>query len=108
MPIENIEILSVVIEEFIDTFRHGKEEKAYFPATKRKDGYSEDICKFLIEHELERQIATILRQDSFICFSYFSISKISKGVYSFFKLSCETLKRFSYYKHLLVSKIYGE
>jgi hemerythrin-like domain-containing protein len=28
IPIEDIEILSVVIEEFIDAFHHGKEEKA--------------------------------------------------------------------------------
>jgi hemerythrin-like domain-containing protein len=37
----------VVIEEFIDAFHHGKEEKAYFPVTKNKDGYSEDIRKVI-------------------------------------------------------------
>ena len=63
IPIEDIEILSVVIEEFIDAFHHGKEEKAYFPATKNKDGYSEDIRKFLIEHELGRRIANMLRRE---------------------------------------------
>jgi hemerythrin-like domain-containing protein len=63
IPIEDIEILSVVIEEFIDAFHHGKEEKAYFPATKSKDGYSEDIRKFLIEHELGRRIANMLRRE---------------------------------------------
>jgi hemerythrin-like domain-containing protein len=63
VPIEDIEILSVVIEEFIDVFHHGKEEKAYFPVTKSKDGYSEDIRKFLIEHELGRRIANMLRRE---------------------------------------------
>ena len=63
IPIEDIEILSVVIEEFIDAFHHGKEEKAYFPVTKKKDGYSEDIRKFLIEHELGRRIANMLRRE---------------------------------------------
>jgi len=63
IPIEDIEILSVVIEEFIDAFHHGKEEKAYFPVTKDKDGYSEDIRKFLIEHELGRRIANMLRRE---------------------------------------------
>jgi hemerythrin-like domain-containing protein len=62
-PIEDIEILSVVIEEFIDAFHYGKEEKAYFPVTKTKDGYSEDIRKFLIEHELGRRIANMLRRE---------------------------------------------
>jgi hemerythrin-like domain-containing protein len=33
-PIEDIQIISVVIEEFVDGFHHGKEEKAYFPVTK--------------------------------------------------------------------------
>jgi hemerythrin-like domain-containing protein len=63
IPIEHIEILSVVIQEFIDAFHHGKEEKAYFPVTESKDDYSEDIRKFLIEHELGRRIAIMLRRE---------------------------------------------
>jgi hypothetical protein len=34
-----------------------------FQVTKSKDGYSEDICKFLIEHELGRRIANMLRRE---------------------------------------------
>jgi hemerythrin-like domain-containing protein len=63
VPIEDIQIISVVIEEFVDTFHHGKEEKAYFPVTKNKDGFSEDIRKFLIEHELGRRIGGMLRRE---------------------------------------------
>ena len=63
IPIEHIEIISVVIEEFVDTFHHGKEEQAYFPETKDKDGFEEDIRKFLIEHELGRRIAIMLRRE---------------------------------------------
>ncbi len=63
IPIEDIQIISVVIEEFVDAFHHGKEEKAYFPTTKTKDGFSEDIRKFLIEHELGRRIAIMLRRE---------------------------------------------
>src|SRR5688500_12235176 len=63
VPIEDIQIISVVIEEFVDAFHHGKEEKAYFPTTKSKDGFSEDIRKFLIEHELGRRIANMLRRE---------------------------------------------
>jgi hemerythrin-like domain-containing protein len=62
VPIEDIELISVVIEEFVDKFHHGKEEKAYFPETKDKDSFSEDIRKFLIEHELGRRIAKMLRR----------------------------------------------
>jgi len=57
IPLEDLEILSVIIEEFVDRFHHGKEEQAYFPETKDKNSFSEDIRKFLIEHELGRRIA---------------------------------------------------
>jgi hemerythrin-like domain-containing protein len=63
IPIEDIQIISVVMEEFIDALHHGKEEKAYFPITRSKDGFSEDIRKFLIEHELGRRIANMLRRE---------------------------------------------
>jgi hemerythrin-like domain-containing protein len=63
IPIEDIQIISVVMEEFIDALHHGKEEKAYFPVTRSKDGFSEDIRKFLIEHELGRRIANMLRRE---------------------------------------------
>ena len=63
IPIEDIEIISVVIEEFVDRFHHGKEEQAYFPETRDKDGFAEDIRKFLIEHELGRRIAIMLRRE---------------------------------------------
>lgn len=63
VPIEDIEIISVIIEEFVDHFHHGKEEKAYFPDTKDKNGFAEDVRKFLIEHELGRRIATMLRRE---------------------------------------------
>ena len=63
IPIEDIEIISVIIEEFVDYFHHGKEENAYFPGTKEKDGFVEDIRKFLIEHELGRRIAIMLRRE---------------------------------------------
>lgn len=61
IPIEDIEIISVVIEEFIDNFHHGKEESAYFPETKDKNNYAEEVRKFLIEHEFGRRIAKMLR-----------------------------------------------
>src|SRR6266513_1424679 len=63
IPLEDVEIISVVIEEFIDAFHHGKEEKAYFPQTRDKNGFNEDIRKFLIEHELGRRIARMLSRE---------------------------------------------
>lgn len=64
IPFEDIEIISVIIEEFVDRFHHGKEEKVYFPQTKDKDGFNEDIRKFLIEHELGRRIALMLLRET--------------------------------------------
>lgn len=62
VPIEDIEIISVVIEEFVDHFHHGKEETAFFPETKVNSEFSEEIRKFLIEHEFGRRIAIMLRR----------------------------------------------
>jgi len=45
IPFEDLEIISGVIEELVDRFHHGKEEQAYFPEAKDKDGFSEDIRK---------------------------------------------------------------
>ena len=63
IPLEDIEVASVIMEEFVDVFHHGKEEKAYFPVTKDKNSFSEDIRKFMIEHELGRRIARMLRRE---------------------------------------------
>jgi hemerythrin-like domain-containing protein len=63
IPLEDIEIISVAIEELIDRFHHGKEEHAYFPETRDKNGFAEDVRKFLIEHEFGRRIAIRLRRD---------------------------------------------
>jgi hemerythrin-like domain-containing protein len=61
IPLEEIEIISVVIEEFVDAFHHGKEEKAYFPANERKnDEYAEEVRKFKIEHEFGRRVARMM------------------------------------------------
>lgn len=63
VPLEDIDIISVVIEEFIDAFHHGKEEKAYFPSTETKsDAYAEDVRKFKIEHEFGRRVAQMMRR----------------------------------------------
>jgi hemerythrin-like domain-containing protein len=63
IPLEDIEVISVIIEEFIDAYHHGKEEKAYFPSTEGKsDAYAEDVRKFKIEHEFGRRVARMMRR----------------------------------------------
>ena len=63
VSLEDIDVISVVIEEFVDAFHHGKEEKAYFPSTEIKnDAYAEDVRKFKIEHEFGRRVAQMMRR----------------------------------------------
>jgi hemerythrin-like domain-containing protein len=78
IPIEDIEIISVIIEEFVDRFHHGKEEQAYFPETKDKNGFSEDVRKFLIEHELGRRIAVMLRRELIVWKQYKHNKEVKK------------------------------
>lgn len=64
--LEDLEIASVIMEELIDTFHHGKEEEVYFPSTHNKNNFSEDIRKFLIEHELGRRISRMFKRELLI------------------------------------------
>lgn len=57
VPFGDLIKIADMIEQFVDNFHHGKEEKSYFPETVNKDHYSEEIHKFVIEHELGRRIA---------------------------------------------------
>ncbi|MDN5847666.1 MAG: hypothetical protein L0H53_15485 [Candidatus Nitrosocosmicus sp.] len=47
----------------MDNFHQGKEEKVYFPEIKDKYNFAEDVRRFLIEHELGRRIANMLRRN---------------------------------------------
>jgi hemerythrin-like domain-containing protein len=73
--LEDLEIVSVVMEELIDTFHHGKEEEAYFPSTHNKNSFSEDIRKFLIEHELGRRISRMFKRELLIWRKYITEGK---------------------------------
>src|ERR687883_1588314 len=61
IPFGDLVKIAGIIEQFVDQFHHGKEETSYFPQTKRKhnitNNYSEEIRKFVIEHEFGRRIA---------------------------------------------------
>ena len=61
IPLNDISLIADVIEQFVDQFHHFKEESGYFPATENKDHCSEDIRKFMIEHEFGRRIAKRIR-----------------------------------------------
>lgn len=57
VPFGDLVKISDIIQQFVDQLHHGKEEKGYFPETENRDNYSEEIRKFVIEHEFGRRIA---------------------------------------------------
>jgi hemerythrin-like domain-containing protein len=62
IPIGDLVKIADIIEQFVDQFHHGKEENSYFPKTESKgSSYSEEIRKFVIEHEFGRRIARRVR-----------------------------------------------
>ena len=61
VPLGDLIKIADIIEQFVDQFHHGKEENGYFPQTESKDLNSEEIHKFVIEHEFGRRIAKRLR-----------------------------------------------
>jgi hemerythrin-like domain-containing protein len=61
VPFGDLIKIADVIEQFVDQFHHGKEENSYFPETESRDDYSDEVRKFVIEHEFGRRIAKRVR-----------------------------------------------
>lgn len=57
IPFSDLEKITVVISEFVDTIHHSREEDSYFPCVASYDSLKEEIRKFMIEHEFGRNIA---------------------------------------------------
>ncbi len=57
IPFSDLEKITVVISEFVDTIHHSREEDSYFPCVASYDNLKEEIRKFMIEHEFGRNIA---------------------------------------------------
>ena len=57
IPFSDIEKITIVISEFVDTIHHSREEDSYFPCVASYDNLKEEIRKFMIEHEFGRNIA---------------------------------------------------
>jgi hemerythrin-like domain-containing protein len=61
VPFGDLIKIADIIEQFVDQFHHGKEENSYFPETESRNHYSDEIRKFVIEHEFGRRIAKRVR-----------------------------------------------
>lgn len=57
IPFSDIEKITIIIYEFVDTIHHSREENSYFPCVASYDSLKEEIRKFMIEHEFGRNIA---------------------------------------------------
>jgi len=57
IPFSDIDKITIIIYEFVDTIHHSREETSYFPSVASYDSLKEEIRAFMIEHEFGRNIA---------------------------------------------------
>ena len=57
IPLSDIQKITLVISEFVDTIHHSREEDSYFPCVASYDTLKEEIHKFMVEHEFGRNVA---------------------------------------------------
>lgn len=57
IPFSDIESITLVISEFLDSIHYSREEGSYFPCVASYGSLKEEIRTFLIEHEFGRRIA---------------------------------------------------
>ena len=57
IPFSDIELITVIISEFLDSIHYSREENSYFPCVASYDTLKKEVRTFLIEHEFGRRIA---------------------------------------------------
>ena len=57
IPFSDIEKITIIISEFLDSIHYSREEGSYFPCVASYDFLKKEIRTFLIEHEFGRRIA---------------------------------------------------
>ncbi len=62
IPLFDIEKITVIIEEFLDSIHYSREEDSYFPCIASYDHLKQEIRGLLIEHEFSRRIATKIKK----------------------------------------------
>ena len=60
VPLSDIEKITFLISEFLDSIHYSREEDSYFPCVAAYDSLKEEIRALLIEHEFSRNIARML------------------------------------------------
>ena len=57
VPLSDIEKITMIISEFLDSIHYSREEDSYFPCVGVSGGFAEEVRKFLIEHQFGRNVA---------------------------------------------------
>ncbi len=57
IPFSDIEKITIIISEFLDSIHYSREENSYFPCAASYDSLKKEIRTFLIEHEFGRRVA---------------------------------------------------
>ena len=62
IPLSDIDKITLVIEEFLDSIHYSREEDSYFPCVASYDHLKQEIRGLLIEHEFSRRISTQIKK----------------------------------------------
>ena len=62
IPLSDIDKITFVIEEFLDSIHYSREEDSYFPCVASYDHLKQEIRGLLIEHEFSRRIALQIKR----------------------------------------------
>ena len=62
IPLSDIDKITLVIEEFLDSIHYSREEDSYFPCVASYDHLKEEIHKLLVEHEFSRKISMQIKK----------------------------------------------
>lgn len=62
IPLSDIDKITVIIEEFLDSVHYSREEDSYFPCVASYDHLKQEIRGLLIEHEFSRRIAIQIKK----------------------------------------------
>ena len=62
IPFSDLDKITLIIEEFLDSIHYSREEDSYFPCVVSYDHLKEEIRSLLIEHEFSRRIALQIKK----------------------------------------------
>ena len=62
IPLSDIDKITLIIEEFLDSIHYSREEDSYFPCVASYDHLKQEIRGLLIEHEFSRRIAIQIKK----------------------------------------------